>query len=269
MINPFDLLNDLLRQFIQVVPNIIGAFVVAFVGWLISRFARRVVERLLKATGIDKLAERLNEIDLVDKSKVRIVPSKILSSVLYYVLILFFFIAAAEVLQMEAVSNLVGGLIEYVPYLISAGIVLGVGLFLADFIKDTVVTACKSLGVPSANLIGIISFWFVFLTAAVSALSQAQIDTSFITSNLTVLFGGVVLAFALGYGFASKDMMADMLASFYNKQKVKVGDVVQIGSVKGIIKSIDRTSLIIATDKSSVVVPLSKLTTEEIEIFNK
>ena len=170
---------------------------------------------------------------------------------------------------MEAVSNLVRGIIEYIPYLISAGIVLAAGLFLADFIKDAVVTACKSMGVPSANFIGIIVFWFVFLTAAVSALSQAQIDTGFITSNLTVLFGGVVLAFALGYGIASKDMMADMLASFYNKQKVKVGDEVKIGSVRGMIDAIDRTSIIVKTESSLVIIPLNKLTTEEIEIYHR
>ena len=90
MISPLELLNDLLKQFIQVVPNVLGAIIVAFLGWIISRFVRRIVKKILAATGIDQLAEKLNEIDLVDKAKIKIVPSAILSSVLYYVLLLFF-----------------------------------------------------------------------------------------------------------------------------------------------------------------------------------
>ena len=115
-------------------------------------------------------------------------------------------------------------IINFIPRLLVAGIVLMIGVFIADFIKDIITTVCQSLGIPSAKMIGGFVFWFIFLTALVSAMGQAGIETDFIMSNLSLLLAGGVFAFALGYGIASRDMMANFLASFYTKEKVNILD---------------------------------------------
>ncbi|HMR42829.1 MAG TPA: mechanosensitive ion channel, partial [Saprospiraceae bacterium] len=104
-------------------------------------------------------------------------------------------------------------------------------------------------------------------TVGVSALAQAGLDTRFIMSNLTVLLGGGVLAFALGYGFASKNIVANFLASFYSKNKVKIGDIVMIDGIKGMVIFMDNSSLTLQSEGKKVVLPLSKLTSEKVEIF--
>ena len=262
-----NILGNLINQFVNAAGNVVMAALVALIGWIVARVVARVVGNLLKKIGIDKLSERLNEIDIISNSNFEIVPSKVLSKMLYYVILIIFFMAATDVLAMPAVSQLMKDLVGYIPYLISALIVLVIGVLLADFLKKIVLTACQSLGIPSAKLIASFAFWFVFMTTAVSALSQAQIDTTFITSNLSVILAGVVLAFALGYGFASKEMMANFLASFYTKEKFKIGDVIQIEGIKGEIIEIDNSSFVLSAEGRRVIIPLSKLTTEKIEIF--
>jgi small-conductance mechanosensitive channel len=145
---------------------------------------------------------------------------------------------------------------------------LFVGLLFADFAKGMVLSATRSLGIPSAGLIANFVFYFILIAVAMSALGQAGIDTEFLRANLTIIIGGGVLAFALGYGLASKDMMANFIASFYSKDKVQLGDTIRIGEVEGVIVAIDNTSLTLAGEGSrTIILPLRKLTSENVEII--
>lgn len=125
----------------------------------------------------------------------------------------------------------------------------------------------QSIGILSAKLIASVVFYFLFITMAVSSMAQAKIDTNFISSNLTVVIGAGALAFALGYGLASRDLAANYLAGYYNRNKVRIGDEVRIVGVKGKVVMIDATSLILQTDDRAIVIPLSKLNTEKIEVY--
>ena len=263
------LLQGLLRQFMSAVPNIVGAIIIMIIGWIISKLVAGIVRKILVSIKIDALAEKLNEIEIVHKANLNIEPSRVLSKILYYILMLIFTIAATDKLGMPAVSNLVSDLITYIPYLISALAVMVIGLLVSEFIKNVALTAMKSLGIPSANMIANIIFYFLLITVLMSALAQAQINTDFITSNLTLIIGAIAAAFAFGYGFASRDLMANYLASFYSKGKVKVGDVITIDGDEGEVIALDNTSLTLKTNEKQIIVPLSKLTASSIEIHNK
>ncbi|MEM9918518.1 MAG: mechanosensitive ion channel domain-containing protein [Bacteroidota bacterium] len=262
-----EILQDLTLQFLQSVPNVLKAILVFVIGWILASVVSKIIRKVLSRIGIDGLAGKLNEIEIVQKANFKIVPSHFFSKLVYYLMLLLFLMASTDVLGMAAVSQLMNDIIGYVPFMISALIVLVIGTLLAEFIKNIVLTACRSLGIPSANLIASFVFWFVFLTALVSALSQAQIDTSFITSNLSTILAGGVAAFALGYGLASRDMMANFLASIYSKDKFKLGDVISVNGVKGKIIAIDKSSLVLGADDRKVIIPLHKLTTESVEVF--
>ena len=80
-----------------------------------------------------------------------------------------------------------------------------------------------------------------------------------------MIIGGVVVAFALGYGIASKDVMSSILASYYNK-RFKEGDTITIESYTGQIVSISNTDFVLKADNKMVVIPLSKISKESIVI---
>lgn len=263
-----EILQNIFYNFLSALPSVLKAILVLIVGWIIAKIISRIVKTLLDKIGIDKLSDKLNEIEIVSNSNFSIKPSVVLSKLIYYILLLLFGTAAAEALGMEEVSNLIGDIISYIPFLISGLIVLVVGTLLAEFAKNVVRTACTSLGIPSANLIASFVFWFIFLTALVSALTQAQIDTTFITSNLSIILAGGVFAFALGYGLASKDMMSNFLASFYSRSRVKIGDQISIDGVSGKIVAIDKSAITVKSEGKTTIIPLSKLTTENIEIMD-
>lgn len=260
-------LGQLFSQFSAFFPKAVGCLAILLIGWIVARLVRNVVRRVLSELGIDRLAKLLNDIDIVQQSGFQIEFSRVISSVIYYVMMLIFIIASTEALGVAAITQIVTDILNYLPSFFSASIVLLFGVFLADMIKGAVLTVCQSIGIPSASLIANVVFYFLFVTVAISALAQAKIDTNFISASMTVIIGAVSLAFALGYGVASRDMMANYLAGIYNKNKIRLGDDVRIIGMRGKVVMIDATSMILQTNDRAILIPLSKLTTEKVEVF--
>jgi Conserved TM helix/Mechanosensitive ion channel len=261
------MLQELLKNLAGVVPTLFAAITLLVAGYFISNIISRIITTMLEKIGIDKLADKLNEIDVVQQYDISIRPSAVVGRIVKYFLTLIFLIMATDVLGMAAVSQLVRDVINYVPSLVIAMLVMVVALFIANALKGIVVTACRSIGVPSPNLIGNVIFYFVFLTGMVSALSQAKVDTDFVKSNLSIILGGAVGAFALGYGLASRDMMANFLGSMYSRRRFRIGDVIRIDNMVGRIVALDNTSVVLNAPDRQIIIPLSKLTREPVEIL--
>ncbi len=258
--------TDLIQGFASAVPGFIGAIVIFIVGLIISKILRKVIRTALEKIKIDKISDKLNEIDVVDKSNVKIKISSLFSTVVYYFSLLFFTLAATEVLGMPVVSDLVKSVFTFLPNVVAAVIVLLVGILIADAVKGIVQTACESLGIPSGKLIGNLIFYFLIINVIILALSQAGINTDFLSQNLSILIAGIAMAFAIGYGFASKDVVSNFLASYYSDGVVKVGDKVSLDGVTGIVDNVSKSNIVIRTENSKVIFPLNRVTTEKIEI---
>ena len=264
-----EIIQAVLLKFTDAIPNVIGALVVLLAGWLVSKVVSRSLLKVFTTINLNRYAEKLNQTDFATKANFRLDLSRFLSKLIFFLLILITTMAATDVLGMPVVSNMVSDLIAYLPRLLSALALFVVGIYIAEFVKKIVQAACSSLNISSGPIIANFIFYLIFLTLTVSALAQASIDTGLLTSNLTVILGGVVAAFAIGYGFASRDTMANFIASFYSKDKVKIGDVISLDGSTGQVIAIDNTSITLQAEDKIIVIPLKKLTSEKLEIYSK
>jgi small-conductance mechanosensitive channel len=249
------------------IPKIITALIVLLIGRLIAISVKKVIQKVLSALKIDQFGERMNDIDLVQRSGVRFELSTALAQVVYYFIMLCVIIMATDLLGIQIVTDMVRGLFNYLPSLASAFIIFLIGLFLADVVRSVLHSVLRSMGIGSAGAISTGIFYFLFITTAVSALGQAKVETGFISSNLTVVIGAICFAFAIGYGIASRDLMANYLAGYYNHNKVRIGDEIEIIGVRGKVVALDASSMILQTDERAIIIPLSKLTTEKVEVI--
>jgi small-conductance mechanosensitive channel len=261
------ILIDLLGKISAFVPRMAIALVVFFIGWVIARLASNILKRVLVSLKVDELGKKLNEVDFMQENKVEVRISTLICTALYYMVVMIFLIASTDILGVPVISNFVGGIIDYFPKMLSALAIVLIGVFVSDLISKLVRTTCESLGIPSAKIISGVVFYLLFITILVSALAQANIETSFLANNITVMLGAGALAFAIGYGLASRDLASNYLATFYNKNKVRVGDEIVMEGVRGKVVLIDTNSLVVQTNDSAIIFPLSKLTTQKVEII--
>ena len=264
------ILEGVLMKFANAIPGIVGAIIIFVVFWVVASIVAKIISKMLSKVGIDKFADNLNQIDLFSKLKLDMKPSSILSKIAYYLLLLIGAMVAAEVSGMKELSDLMEQIINYAPKVLSAGIIMIIGLVIADFIKKMIVTACDSVGVSSGRIIGSFVFYFIFITIVITAMKQIGIPTELVSTNVTIVILGIVLAFSVGYGFASRKVMASILSSFfYTKGKVDVGNIIKINGMKGEVISMDSTSITLKTEENSkILIPLSRFAENDVEIFN-
>jgi Conserved TM helix/Mechanosensitive ion channel len=262
-----NILTGLINQLVNFIPRLISAIVILVLGILVAKLARTVVKTVLAKVGVDRIGEKLNDIDLVRKMKTEIKISTILAQVLYFFVLLIFATAATEMLGVVALTDLVLGITNLIPKLIVAGLMLVVGILVADALKKFVIGLCESFNISGGRMLGTIVFSFFLVIILINALGQAGINTELLESSFNLIIGGIIFAFAVGYGIASRDVMANIVSSFYSKNKYKAGQTIQIDDVKGEIVAIDSTTLTLRTGLTTTVFPLQSLQTKKVEIF--
>lgn len=261
-------LKETAGRLIGLLPSFIGALIVLLIGWLFAKGVARVLEKLLETIQIDKMASSLNRIDLIEQSDIVIKPSAIIPKFIYYLIMLVVIALSADLMALEMITVQVNSLIEFLPDLVKAIGMLLLGLLAANMIKGIISTTFRSMGMSSGALIGNFIFYFLFISVLLMALKQIKVETNFITDNLTIIVGGIMAAFAIGYGYASRSVMANFLGSLYSKPKFRTGEIIRVSNTKGKIIGMDNTSITLRTSEDKrVVIPLSILAQEQVEVF--
>ncbi len=263
------ILAALVAQFSALLPKLLSAVILIVLGRILAKTVSMVLKRILEAIKIDKMTEKLQEVDLFSKSGVEIKASTILSQLVYYIIFLIFATAASDALGLAIVSQQITAIINLIPKIITAGILFAGGTILANIIKKILETAFRSLNIPSGKIMAGVVFYFLLITISITAIEQTGLNTTFLTQNLQILLVGIVIAFSVGFGFSSRDLLKNMLASSYSKKHFNIGQIVKIGDYKGVITGIDRTSLTILLDQSGhkVIVPQHEIINSKIELF--
>ena len=258
----------LITQFEDFVPRVLGCLIILVIGYLVAKGVKVIIKQVLGKIGFDRIGDKLNEIGIIKQLKTEVSLSEIVAKIFYYYLLLIFLTLAAEKLGVDTITNMVLSLVNFIPKLIAGAIMLQIGIMLSDAIKTAVTALCKSFNIASAKLIGNIAFIFFLIITFITALGQIGIETALLESSFILVIGGVVAAFAIGYGIASRDVMANIISSFYSKKNYREGQVIRIDDVKGVITKIDNTSVTIVNDTSTTIVPLQLFQTRQVEIFN-
>ncbi|MGV3637426.1 MAG: hypothetical protein ACO1NQ_07225, partial [Flavobacteriales bacterium] len=97
----------------------------------------------------------------------------------------------------------------------------------------------------------------------------AGVDTTLITTNIQIILGGLLLAFGVAYGFAARDVLSNILGSYYGNERFKPGMHVRIGEDEGVIERIDSVSMTLRKSDRVVMIPSKRLVTERIEVLDE
>ena len=239
--------------------------------WLIFKLIVKAASRFLRITKIEKLNDLYEKIDVLKKINVRIDFQKIIITLLKFVLLVIFVVVGADLFNFPGVTRLVNDVIAYLPRLVSAIAIILFGFYLANKIKLWLQKLLGIIGSTSgANIItNVIVFGFIFFFILMG-LNQAGIDTTLVTNNISIIFGVIFASVALSFGLGSKDIVKEILYSYYLRKSVQVGDKIKIedDNVEGTIASIDNINVKILVRTGVVLYPIQKFVTLKIEIIN-
>ena len=246
--------------------NFIGAVLVLFVGWLITKAVVYVVGKILKASRVDKLTEKIKESNIFGEAKINFEVSYVITAFVRWIMYLVFIIVAADIMNWTIVSNEISNLLRYLPQLFSALALFIIGLYIANFIRKAIKGLFESLNLSGANVLSSIVFYIIVVIFTIAALNQASIDTSIIANNITIILASILLTVAIGVGLGSRDVVKKLLFTYYARKNYNVGDKIKVGDISGEILAIDSVSVTLKTQTSKVVIPIVEMTETKVEI---
>lgn len=248
-------------------PSLLLAAVVLIVGWLLARLIRWFIIRMSVIGHLEGLAERVGLASILQRTGAGSV-GRLLGAVAFWSIILGTIMLAAEVLGMQPVIDGIQRVFAYLPTLLASLGVFLFGFWLADKARFVMGTMSEAMGIGGGKVIGRILFIIILLFLSITALNVAGVDTTLITSNILIVVGSLFIAFSIAYGFAAREILANILSSYYGKDRFKPGMHVRIGADEGVIVGIDSIRVALRSGDKEILLPTSKLITERVEILN-
>jgi small-conductance mechanosensitive channel len=256
------------EKFMETIPSLLIAIIVMLIAWLLARLISGGFEKVLKTVKFDQLSEKIKITSFLQQAGIQMTPSAIIGRFIYWVFVLLIIASAAETLNWTAVSYQIQQFLNYLPNLMTAILVFIVGSYLTSLVRDFVRSSATSLGISTGKILSTVIYYVLFIMVVLTAMEQAKIDTKILSANLLIIIGAIMLSGAISYGIASKDVLSNILAGFFNKRTFQKGMVIEIDGIRGTIVETNNVAVTLQTSETErVVIPAHQLLTSKVKII--
>ena len=194
------------------VPTLIVALVILVIGWAIGVLIEKLVEKFMKIIRFDEALRRAGFENVVKRAGLNLNSGKFVGGLIKYFVIIVFLIASFDVLGLNQVTAFLQQVVlGYLPQLIIAVLILLVGAVVGDVMYRIVVASSRTAGLISANLLGSVAKWAIWIFSALIALSQMGVAGAFIQTLFTGFVVAVSLALGLSFGLGGQEAAKDTI----------------------------------------------------------
>lgn len=260
--------SNMFGQVAEYIPIILGGIAMLLLGWFFAKIVAFLIRKGLQAVQLDKRMAGTPAQQFLSKAQVKQPPSRMLARFFFWFIFLTILVGLFDAWGWDAISANVSSLIGYLPNVLLALAILVGGLAVAGWLKKTTQEVFSSYSLRSARVMSSILFYVLALIVIISTLDQLQLNVDLLTSNVMIIVGGIVLAFAIGYGLSAREILPHIIASFYLKNHYRSGQKIRIGTLEGTIKEINNIHVVIENGKETIVIPAKKLIAEEVHILS-
>jgi Conserved TM helix len=263
---PLAPIQNLLNDFLSVLPSLFKAAVIAAIGWFIAKQLRDVVTNLLVAVGADRLTTSVG----VQAPEGAPTLSR-LGGMLTFILVLIpTATAALDTLAIPAISApataMLNQILTALPLIFTAVAILLVGYFIGKYIANLVTSLLDGVGFNSffrtigiepplasgntpSRIMGMIAHAAVIMVATVAATNILNFPSlTTIITGLMVVFGQVLIGLViLGFGLYLANLAKMIISSSGSAQAKLLGQVARI-AILGLVMAMALQQMGIASN---------------------
>lgn len=193
------------------VPVLIIALIIFAIGWVLAALVERLVESVFKALKVDAALKSAGLEDVVKRAGYNLNSGLFVGSLVKWFVIVVFLMASFNVLGLQQVNEFLGQIVNYLPTVIVAVLILMVGVVVANVMQKIVVASSHAAHVHSAELLGRVTKWSITIFAILTALYNLGVAPALIQTVVMAVFAGGALAVGLAFGLGGKETAQKMI----------------------------------------------------------
>ena len=188
------------------VPNLIIAIIIFAIGWILASLIERLVEHLFKALKVDTALKSAGLEEVVKRAGHNLNSGLFVGALVKWFVIVVFLIASFDVLGLSQVTLFLQQVVDYLPQVIVAVLILMVAMVVGSTMERVVIASSKATNIRSAEFLGRITRWSIWIFAVLTALFNLGIAATIIQTIVTAVFAGAALAIGLAFGLGGKEV---------------------------------------------------------------
>jgi hypothetical protein len=204
-------LNNLWIQALGTIPMILGALIVFVVGLIIASVLELVIVKLIRLIKLDNLLMRSGVEEYLKRGGLRLDTGKFFGKIIYWFVVIAFVLAASDILKFYAFSNFLNSILNYIPNLIVAVLILLSALIIAGFLKTIIKASVSGARLEGAKFLSSLAWWTIVVFGLLAALVQLGIASSLFNILISGLVAMIALAGGIAFGLGGKDYAAHLL----------------------------------------------------------
>lgn len=256
------------NQIITYAPKVLAMVVVVVVGYVAARLVAKAFTALSEKIGLQTAAERSGLAASMAHMGIKRNVASIVGTIMFWLIMCIFLMAAFNVLQLPAVSEAMQGVVSYIPKLLVATVVIVVGLLIASFLRGVVATSADRVGISYAEHLANGCYYVLALLTFIAAFDQLDFQFKLLENLVLIAFGALAVGFALAAGLGGRDVMAGILAGYYLRQRLQTGDHVSVGHLEGVVREVGPVATIVETEEEGLLnrrsIPNTKMLQEAV-----
>lgn len=194
---------------VSFVPSLIVAIIIFIVGWVVGSVVGKAIAQVIASLKIDNLFRGTGLEEALNKAGFRLSVGGFFGGLVKWFIIIVFLMTSLEIVGLSQVNEFLREVVlSYLPNVIIAAFVLVIASVVADAMRKVVVGSAKAANVRSANMLGTVTVYAIWIFAFIIALSELGIAVQFMQILFTGIIAMLAIAGGLAFGLGGRDAAA-------------------------------------------------------------
>jgi small-conductance mechanosensitive channel len=196
----------------EFLPHLLVAIIIFLAGWVVGALLGRIVEKAIDSVKVDNALRSAGVETMLHRAGWKLHSGRFMGMLVEWFVIVAFLIASFDVLGLTQVNIFLQDVVlSYLPQVIVAVLILLVAGVVAGVMQRVVAGATTAAGLPSANFLGTVTKWAIWVFAVLVALSHLGIAAPFVQTLFTGIVVAVSVAVGLAFGLGGQESAARFL----------------------------------------------------------
>ena len=211
--------RDVVSNVVAYLPTLLAGVIVLVLGAIVAWILAKLLVRILIFLRLDRVITRLGWGRALEKGDVRHSLFGLIGGVFGVLLFLVFLDNAVVIWKLTVLSELLEKLVNLIPQLITAGIILLIGWGMAGAVSRGVQRGLVQEEFERARLAAQIVRAAVLVIACAIALVELNVAVVIVTGAFLIAFGALALCFVFAFGLGSRRAVEMMWEERFRRRK--------------------------------------------------